>query len=201
MLISGITAVRLLAEGAKGARFGSDWRRYPDPATELEVYRLTDPAYTSTLAPYYNRSLDRRNAFLLFGCDRGGSPQAFRMDLKSGETMQLTDARALDASSLALLPDSRSAVFFDDRSLRVLTLSNLREREVYSVPDGWERGAGAGITGDGAAALFAEGQGGKSRLRSVRAGARRGQHHCRSAVSHRASHRAPAARAGAVSRG
>jgi oligogalacturonide lyase len=174
LLVTGLAAT-LRAEGQKGTEYPSDWRRYADPSTELEVYRLTDPAYSSALPAYYNRPIARHNAFLLFACDRNGSPQAFRIDLKSGETVQLTDARMLDTDSLNLLPDSRAFACFDDRVLRLVTLQNLREREIYTVPDQWERGAGVSVSGDGAVALFAERQGDNSRLRSVplgRGGAR-----------------------------
>src|SRR5579871_3759506 len=88
LLASSLLAVRAFADESKapkGQIFESDWRRYSDPATELEVYRLTDPEYTSTLPAYTNRVISRNSAFLLFCCDRGGSPQAFRMDLKTGE--------------------------------------------------------------------------------------------------------------------
>jgi oligogalacturonide lyase len=166
LLVAGFSAT-LLAEGQKGTEYPSDWRRYADPATELEVYRLTDPVYSSTLPPYYSRPIARRNGFLLFCCDRNGSPQAFQMDLKDGGTVQLTDARMLDGNSLSLLPDSRSAAYFDDRALRLIALANLREREIYTVPDQWQRCAGVSVTGDGGSALFAERQGDTSRLRSV----------------------------------
>ena len=82
LLISGIAATRLLAVGSKGNAFPSEWRRYPDPTTELEVFRLTDPEHSSTLPAYYNRAIARSSGFLLYSSDRGGSPQAFRMDLK-----------------------------------------------------------------------------------------------------------------------
>src|SRR5262249_27071608 len=141
ILATGV-AVNLLADDQKGTVYPADWRRYADPATELDVYRLTDPAYTSTLPPYYSRPVARRSAFLLFCCDRGGSPQAFRMDLKTGESVQLTNAQKLDGNSLSLLPDNRAVAYFDDRALQLINLANLREREVYSVPDGWQRCAG-----------------------------------------------------------
>src|ERR1700694_826079 len=105
VLISGMAAVRLLAEGTKGAAFPTEWKRYPDPTTELEVFRLTDPAHSSTLPAYYNRAITRNSGSLLFCCDRSGTPQAFQMDLKNGATKQLTDAADLDHLSLTLTPD------------------------------------------------------------------------------------------------
>ena len=78
LLLSGL-AVRLLGQGGKGATFPAASRRYPDPTTELEVFLLTDPAYSSTLPAYYNRALAHNSGSLFFTCDRSGSAQAFRM--------------------------------------------------------------------------------------------------------------------------
>jgi oligogalacturonide lyase len=162
--------VRALADeprGTKGQVFESEWKRYSDPSTELEVYRLTDPAYTSTLPAYSNRVISRNSAFLIFCSDRTGTPQAFRMDLKSGETRQLTDAKDLDGASLNLLPDGRSFCYFAGRTLCVASFSNLREREIYSIPDGWERSPGLCVGADSAHVLFVESRNEGSRLRSV----------------------------------
>src|SRR5471030_3027154 len=105
-LFAGVAAGPLLAEGQKGAQFPSDSQRYPDPATELEVYRLTKPDYSSTMTAYYNRGIARNSGWMLFCCDRSGTPQGFHLDLKTGDTKQLTQADGLDASSLTLLPDN-----------------------------------------------------------------------------------------------
>ena len=170
LLASGVVAVRALADephGPKGQVFDSEWKRYSDPATELEVYRLTDPAYTSTLPAYSNRIISRNSAFLIFSSDRTGSPQAFRMDLKSGETRQLTDSKDLDGASLNLLPDGRSFCYFAERTLYLVNFANLREREIYTIPEGWERSPGLCVGADSAHVIFAEHRNGGSRLRSV----------------------------------
>jgi hypothetical protein len=136
-LLVGIATTRLFAN--KGTSFPPDTRRYPDPATELEVYRLTDPAYSSTLPAYYNRVITRNSGALLFCCDRAGSPQAFRIDLKTGEEKQLTQVENLDGASLTMTPDNRSFCFFAGNSLYISGFANLRERELYRVQEGWER--------------------------------------------------------------
>src|SRR5258707_274392 len=170
-LFAGVAAAQLLAEGQKGETFPSDSQRYPDPATELDVYRLTKPDYSSTMTAYYNRGIAHNSGWMLFCCDRSGSPQGFRIDLKSGDTKQLTQVEALDGSSLTLLPDNRSFCYFAGRSLYMANLSSLREREVYQIPEGWERCQGMSVGPDGTHATFAEqraerrGEG--SRLRMV----------------------------------
>jgi oligogalacturonide lyase len=170
-LIAGVAGTRLAAQGPegtpKGTTFPSDWRRYSDPATEMEVYRLTDPAYSSTMPAYYNRAIARSSGWMLFGCDRGGSLQAFHMNLKSGETRQLTEAQELDGGSIALLPDNRSFCYFAGRSLHIADLATQRQRKLYEVAEGWDRGTGMSVSPDGTHAAFAERRGQVWRLRMV----------------------------------
>jgi Tol biopolymer transport system component len=167
-LLSGLAAARLFADSAKGEVHSSDWGRYADPTTDLEVYRLTNPQmYASTLPAYYNRAITRNSNTLLFCSDRSGTPQAFRMDLKSGQTRQLTDARELDGASLTFTPDNRSFCFFAGPTLTVAALSSMRQREIYKIPKGWERSAGMSVGPDGTHAIFGEQRGETSRLRTV----------------------------------
>lgn len=151
----------------KAAVFPSDWRRYTDASTDLEVYRLTDPAYSSALPAYYNRAVARNRRFLLYSCDRTGSRQAFSMDLASGQSRQLTECEDLDGASLALLPNNASFCYFAGRRLCVANLAAPEERTVYTVPAQSERGAGLSVTPDGASALFVERQANLYRVRMV----------------------------------
>ncbi|HLK65773.1 MAG TPA: oligogalacturonate lyase family protein [Bryobacteraceae bacterium] len=168
VLLAGLAASpRLWAVGTKGNAFPSEWTRYPDPATELEVLRLTDPEHTSVLPAFYNRAIARNGSFLLYSSDREGSPQAFRMDLKTGGLRQLTDVEGLDEASLTLTPDNRSFCYFAGRALFVSPLTTLRERQMYAIPDGWERRPGMTVGPDGTHVTFIEGQGETSRLRVV----------------------------------
>jgi oligogalacturonide lyase len=166
MLISGLAAVRLWAV-SKGGTFSSPPYRYADPTTEFQVERLTDPSYSSWLPAFYNRALARNNSSLLFCADRSGSPQAFQLNLKNGETRQLTDTQELDASSLTLTPDNRSFCYFAGRSLCTSALGTLHDRELYSIPEGWERCEGLSVGPDGTHASFAERHADGSRLRMV----------------------------------
>src|SRR5580658_6038642 len=126
-------AVPAFAQDKKGESFPASSHHYSDPATELDVIRLTDPAYSSTLPAFYGRSIARNSSFLLYCCDRGGSPQAYRIDLKTAQTRQLTDTHDLDGSSITLTPDNRSFCFFARSSLYISSLSTLHEHELYRV--------------------------------------------------------------------
>ena len=168
-LLASFAASGFSVERGKGASFGApNCQRFADPATELEVLRLTNPAYSSHMPAYYGRALSHKGQFLLCWSDRTGSPQAFRINLKSGEWLQLTGAEALDGSSLTLMPDERSFCHFDGPALKRVDFSRLREREIYRVPDGWQRCPGMSVKRiQDYYGMFAERQGDTSRLRLV----------------------------------
>jgi oligogalacturonide lyase len=165
-LLSGLAVLGLPAAEEKGRIFPSEKVRFLDRATEFEVFRLTAPQYTSLLPAYYNRCLARRSGFLLFASDRTGSMQAFRMDLKSGEMRLLTEASRLDPASLSLLPDDRSFCYSDGASLHLVSLSGLRDREIYRCPADWNITA-VSLAGDGRHAAVTETGEQRWRLRLV----------------------------------
>jgi oligogalacturonide lyase len=135
---------------------------YPDPATELPVIRLTDPAFASGLTAPHLRQFSRRGEFLLHWSDRAGSTQAFLLDLRSGESRQLTDAAALDPSSLSFSADDKSVWFFDGPALTETSLAGSHTRVLYRVPDGATR-RGFTVGSDGSI-LFCQETGGASRI-------------------------------------
>jgi len=111
--------------------------------------------------------ISRNSGMLLYCSDRTGSAQAFRMDLKTGDSQQLTASDDLDGRSLTLLPDSRSFCFFAGHTLYVASLGNLRERPVYTAGEEWELTSAPHVTADGGRVLLSERKAGLSRLRSV----------------------------------
>jgi hypothetical protein len=155
------------AASEKGQAFPPERVRYADPATEFPVLRLTDPSHSCSLPARNLRPVSRHSAFMLYWSDRTGSPQGFRMNLRTGESQQVTAAGNLDGSSLALLPNERGFCYFDGPSLRLATFSNLREREVYRVPDGSARRPGFSLAADGSRAFLVELRDGMSQLRQV----------------------------------
>lgn len=110
-------------------------KRYPDPATENAVLRLTDPNCSAILSPSHSIS---RHGFLICASDSSGRFEAYRIDVKSGAQKQLTDATNLDPRSVALSPDDRNFVYLDGPSLMTASLSSLHTRDVYKTPDGFE---------------------------------------------------------------
>ena len=151
---------------AKGAEvLPSQSKRLRDPATEFDLTRLTDPSYNSWLVAPPARSIPNRSGALLYCCDRSGSTQAYRLDLKTGETRQLTNATNLDRKSVSYLPDERTVCYFDGNAL--MTDNGGRSKRVYEVESGWDRLPAVSLTDDGHYALLAERRDSKTRLRMI----------------------------------
>jgi oligogalacturonide lyase len=148
-----------------------EWLRYPDPATELDVLRLTDPAFSSGMTASHLREFTRHGDWLLYWSERyeadpaAGARQAFLFDAKGGGSRQLTEAAALDPASLSLSADDRSYFFFDGPSLKQAALTGAPLREIHTIPADAVR-SGFTIGSDGAA-IFCERRNGKSSIMSV----------------------------------
>ncbi|MGH9629750.1 MAG: oligogalacturonate lyase family protein [Bryobacteraceae bacterium] len=147
---------------------GSELKRFRDPATEFDLIRLTDPSSASYLPPVHLRSATRRSNALIFSSERAGSLQVFRMDLKTGETRQLTEARNLDHRSVSLTPDERSICFIDGRTLMRIRAEGGKLKEIYSVPEGWDLAWSFGLAGNGQHSVLVEKRGDTSRIRLIR---------------------------------
>jgi oligogalacturonide lyase len=155
---------------AAGRLSPPEWRRYPDPATDLEVLRLTDPAFASAMPALHLRQFARRGESLLYWSERYAADppaprQAFLLDLKNGGSRQLTDAAALDPTSLSLSRDDRNFFYFDGPVLKEGLLTGALVRTIYNVPEGSGR-TGFSIASDGSA-IFSERRNGRSRIMSV----------------------------------
>jgi len=153
-----------------GRLSGPEWQRYSDPATDLEVIRLTDPSFASGMTASHLRQFTRHGESLLYWSERYATSapaarQAFLLDLKNGGSSQLTEAAALDPASLSLSPDDRSFFFFDGLSLKNGQLANNQIREIHAVPEDAVR-TGFSIGADGSA-IFSERRNGRSRIVSV----------------------------------
>ena len=165
--MSSVAAAGLSLATDRGQVFPSEIRRYADAATDFDAFRLTDPAHQSWLPACYDRAVSHRGNFLLYASDRSGSVQAYRMDLKSGQSRGLTEAQGLRSESLTLSPDERNFCYLDGGSLFLASLSTLHPREVYSVAEGFELGRGFSLSDDGLYAALVEQKAGVNRLRLI----------------------------------
>ena len=93
--LASVATVAIAAENTnRGRTFPTTAVRYLDPATEAAVIRLTDPNFNAYLPLPRNRAAAAKA--MLYASDFNGKWDAYRMDLKSGESRQLTDAMALE---------------------------------------------------------------------------------------------------------
>jgi oligogalacturonide lyase len=128
------------------------------------VVRLTDPAFSAQMTAPYLRSISRKQGFMLYSSDRSGAMQVWRMDLKSGESRLLTEAKSLDPLSLAMHPDERSFYYFDGDALKHSYLSGLHESTAYTFEEATGHTGGFALSDDGMYAAFGIETGADSRM-------------------------------------
>ncbi len=147
--------------------YPSETKRYSDPATEFQILRLTDPAFVSYLPAYYNHAISKHSAFLLYSSDRSGSMQAYRLDLKSGESKELT--QAVLPATLSIASDDRTFFYSDGHAAYQQSFSSQRGRPIYEAAQDSQITA-LSVAEDTTHALAIEKSSGKSRLKLIRLG-------------------------------
>ena len=167
-MLLGLPACAFGAEITKGHTVPTEAKKFADSATELDVVRLTNPEHTAVMTAPWLRSISRNQGFLLYASDRTGSMQAWRMDLKNGESRLLTDAEGLDPATLALTPDERSFYFWDRNTLMRCYFTGVRTVEVYRLPEASGRVPGFAVSEDGLYAAFGMGTGALQLLDLIR---------------------------------
>lgn len=75
-----------------GRIYPPEWKTYADAQTGRAVTQLTDSDAEDYHLYFYNPSVTRRGNYLIFISERTGIGNLFRLDLHSGEIVQLTDA-------------------------------------------------------------------------------------------------------------
>jgi oligogalacturonide lyase len=161
-----------LAATAGGAEHyptvASEMRRFRDPSTEFELTRLTNPAaFGATLPAPPLRGISAKSNSLVYCSDRTGQLQVFRMDLKSGESRQWTDADSLNPLMVSMLPDERSLMYGDGQQLVVL---GKKAKTIYTVESGWQFTPGFTLADDGSTAAVQEQRAGRYRTRIINVG-------------------------------
>ena len=119
-----------VAAAQRGSVHAPERSRFLDSATEFEVVRLTDPAHQSFLPLNSSRCSSSRSGFLIFSSDRSGSLQLWRLEIRSGEQRQLTEAGQLWPDSVTLTVDERSIAYVDGPRAKLCSLGNLRDRDL-----------------------------------------------------------------------
>ena len=155
-LLAAVPAVQTKRTPGKAQEYPSEIKRYADPLTDREVWRLTAPTLPHTHPHEFQRFVAHNNSFTLIAGRREESVQLLRIDLPSGKLAQLTQGEGIAPYSVCLAPDERSVYFLQGGIVKQLSLRMLREREIYRVEEGWWATGDLGISSDGRYAALVE---------------------------------------------
>jgi Oligogalacturonate lyase len=122
--------------GKKGQVYPDQRQKVRDPKSGHTVWQLTNlmPARSAHMFYPTNRSATPDSRWQFYSSDRGGPKgrnDLFKMDLRTGESIQLTDTGDIDFTT----PDiaySGKEIFFFNRSnvFRAINVETLQEREI-----------------------------------------------------------------------
>lgn len=133
---------------AKGSQWAAEWSTYRDRLTGVEVKQLTNWMTHSWHLYFTENGWYDGGRRLLFFSDRTNSTNLYSLSMVDGVITQLTDYPSRDGLSACLHPSGKQAVMRVDRTLTVLELDTLEERQLYTAPDGFRLG-NVNCTADG----------------------------------------------------
>ncbi len=134
---------------AVGTRYPPEWRTFRDPQTGRAVTQLTDSAAEDYHLYFYNPAVTPDGAHLIFFSERTGLSNLFRLDLRTGEVVQLTDAqparaeywpfteavRGAGACLAAIGSGGRELFYFEGVTLWAVEIESLRARQLLAVAE------------------------------------------------------------------
>ncbi len=127
---------------SKGTQRQFSFQVRHDPDTGARVTRLTPPDVTCHRNYFYQKCFSNDGTKLIFAGEFGPQPSPhwnyLLLDLQTQMATQLTDQRGENTFGGFLSPDDRFLYFVRaERQLVRLTLADLSEEVVYTVPEGW----------------------------------------------------------------
>jgi hypothetical protein len=132
-----------------GQVFSSTVRTFTDTETGRMIRQFTSAPANSYPLYYFIPSITPDNRYLILHSERTGWVQLYRLDLASGEMVQLTDGRTRDAgwaiwcearlrgvyNHLSALNEARREVYyFQDDELRITHIDTLENRRIHTMP-------------------------------------------------------------------
>jgi oligogalacturonide lyase len=116
---------------------------FHDERTGREVWKMTSWDDCHCLASYmYYQSFSGDEQYLVFTSNRSGRYEIYRLEIESGETVQLTDYAGSDVPEVFMValnfhPNGRELFYDDGRSLWAVEIASLERREVMRRPPQW----------------------------------------------------------------
>lgn len=132
-----------------GYGFKNRIRKYSDPDTGREVWKLSPEGALSYLSYFYHKSISRDNDFIIFGAEFDGVRNLFRMSIKDEEVIQLTDRKNIIPYQASMTEDDKFLLYATADSIIKLDIENIKEEVIYDIPKGWWANKTFGVTPDG----------------------------------------------------
>jgi oligogalacturonide lyase len=131
-----------------GTVYPAEWRTYHDPQTGRAVTQLTNSPAEDYHLYFYNPTVTPNGRYLIFYSERTGLSNMFRLNLGSGEIVQLTDAsptraeywpftepvKGVGACLSALGSGGREVFYFEGNDLYGVGIESLQSRRLLTVP-------------------------------------------------------------------
>lgn len=121
-------------EGRKGKMYPDQRRKFTDARSGHTIWQLTNAKRNTTKLYFTNRSVTPDSRWLIYHSDRGGATEKFnlfKMDLRSGESIQLTESGKVLEDTPEISRDGKEVYYMEEGgALRAADLESLKEREV-----------------------------------------------------------------------
>lgn len=121
---------------SKGKVWPSEWKRYKDRFTGVNITQLTNYTGHSHHLYFTDNGWYANGDKLLFCSDRKNKTNLFSINLQSGEILQLTDHdTTYDSLSPCLHPSEKEAYFKRRNQIVEINLETQKERILYEGPE------------------------------------------------------------------
>jgi hypothetical protein len=126
-------------QGYKGKTYPDQRRKFTDSRSGHTVWQLTNAGAHSTKLYFTNRSVTPDSRWLIYHSDRGSAPQhfnLFKMDLRTGESIQLTESGAVTEDTPEIAYDGKLVYYAENKtSVHAIELESLKERTLCTFAD------------------------------------------------------------------
>ena len=121
---------------ARGTQYQREKREFQDPETKGQVVQLTNWLGHSNQLYFTTTSFLPGGREVVFASDRDNRHNLFKVDIVSGEIVQLSEAAGqLRGQAACTSPVRPEVYFFEGMDLKAVDTNSLEERTVYRCPE------------------------------------------------------------------